>query len=223
MNILVIEDDQEMADWIIKCFDESGYSTTHTASGKEGLLLALSEYYDAIILDLTLPEIDGLSIIKKLKRDAISTPILIISGKGDVEDRIQGLQTGADDYLTKPFAIEELIARLQVIFRRGRNGTQITIDVGNLTIDILNNRAIRDGKVLNLNSGEFRLLQYLMQNAGQTISRNMILSNVWDYNFSPSTNVIETRMSRLRDKMDRPFDKQLIHTIHGVGYVLEER
>ncbi len=221
MRLLLIEDDRKIADFIIKGFKAAGYAIAHTADGHAGYEKALVEPYDAIVVDLMLPGRDGLSIIEALRKEGITTPVLILSARDSVDDRVRGLQTGSDDYLTKPFAFAELLARVQALQRRGSGRTEATqFKVGDLSLDLLSRQVKRGGRRIDLQPLEYSLLAYLMRNAGRVVSRSMIMEQVWDYNFDPQTNVVEARICRLRDKIDKGFNRKLIHTIRGVGYVL---
>jgi len=193
----------------------------HAINGEDGLHQALIAPYDAAIIDIMLPKLDGLQLIEELRRQKINTPVLILSAKRSVDDRVRGLQKGGDDYLTKPFAFSELLARVQALIRRTSGTVEPTsLTIGDLSLDLLSREVLRSGKQLDLQPREFALLEYLMRNAGRVVSKTMIMEHVWDYQFDPATNVVEARICRLRDKTDRGFDKKLIHTIRGVGYVL---
>ncbi|MEZ7984308.1 MAG: response regulator transcription factor [Pseudomonadales bacterium] len=221
MHILLIEDDQSVAEFVEKGFIDKGQIITHAATGTDGLGLAKDEVYDAIIIDRMLPEIDGLSIVKALRGESDTTPILILSALGEVSDRIDGLKVGADDYLAKPFDFEELYTRIEVLVRRRDIDSPVTrLKVADLELDLLAHEVQRAGQKLSLQPREFRLLEYLMRNAGQIVTRTMLLENVWDYHFDPQTNVIDVHVSRLRQKIDKDFDKPLLHTVRGSGYVL---
>ena len=223
MRILLVEDDSKIASFIIKGMKEAGYAVDHASDGNEGLTLALSEPYDTAIIDIMLPKLDGLSLIAEIRRNKVATPVIILSVKGSVEDRVKGLQTGSDDYLTKPFAFSELLARVQALIRRASGATEPTrITLGNLSINLLTREVTRGSKKIDLQPMEFSLLEYLMRNAGRVVSKTMIMEHVWDYNFDPQTNIVEARICRLRDKIDRDFPEKLINTVRGVGYVLKE-
>ncbi|MFK5892177.1 MAG: response regulator transcription factor [Pseudomonadota bacterium] len=224
MKILLIEDDQSVADFIIKGLIENNHVIDHQTDGKEGLFLATTEQYDMMIIDRMLPGVDGLTIIRTLRASKINTSILILSAMADVEQRVEGLQNGADDYLVKPFSFSELLARVEVLGRRSvSNDTQITqLQVSDLKIDLLTHKITRAEQNIDLLATEYRLLEYLMRHAGQVVSRTMLLEHVWDYHFDPQTNVIDVHMSRLRKKIDKQFNTNpLIHTIRGSGYVLK--
>jgi two-component system OmpR family response regulator len=223
MRILVVEDDKKIAAFVIKGLKEAGFAVDHTINGEDGLHLALTEPYDAAIVDIMLPRLDGLTLIEEMRRQQNNTPVLILSAKRSVDDRIRGLQKGGDDYLTKPFAFSELLARVQALIRRASGSVEPTsLTIGDLSLDFLSRKVIREGKHLDLQPREFALLEYLMRNAGRVVSKTMIMEHVWDYHFDPETNVVEARICRLREKIDRGFDKKLVHTIRGVGYVLRE-
>jgi two-component system, OmpR family, response regulator len=222
MRILLVEDDIKIASFIIKGLRSAGYAVDHASDGEEGLDLALTEPYDAAVIDIMLPKRDGLSLIKQLRERKINTPVLILSAKGSVDDRVKGLETGADDYLTKPFSFSELLARVQALIRRASGIADPTrLTVGDLTVNLLTREVVREGENIVLQPLEFSLLEYLMRHAGRIVSKTMIMEHVWDYHFDPQTNVVEARISRLRDKIDKGFQKKLIHTVRGVGYVLK--
>lgn len=223
MRILLVEDDQKIASFILKGLKAAGYAVDHAAGGEDGLHLGLTEPYDAAIIDVMLPGRNGLSIIETLRRKKVRTPVIILSAKGEIEDRIKGLEIGADDYLTKPFSFSELLARVQALIRRSSAVSEpMRLAVGGLSLDLVTRRVARDGRKIELQPLEFSLLEYLMRNAGRVVSKTMIMEHVWDYNFDPRTNVVEARICRLRDKVDKEFDRKLIHTVRGVGYVLQE-
>jgi len=223
MRILVVEDDKKIASFVKKGMEAAGFAVDHAPDGEEGLHLALTESYDAAIIDLMLPKLDGLTLIENIRKDRINTPIIILSAKGSIDDRVRGLQTGSDDYLTKPFAFSELLARVQALIRRSTGTSEpTTLSLGDLTMDLLAREIYRGGEKIELQPKEFSLLEYLMRNAGKVVSKTMIMEHVWDYHFDPQTNVVEARVSRLRDKIDKGFGDKLIHTVRGVGYVLKE-
>jgi two-component system, OmpR family, response regulator len=222
MRILVVEDDRTIAGFLVKGLQEAGYAVDHAADGDEGLTLALSEPYDAAILDLMLPGADGLTIIDRMRGLKIQTPVLILSARRSVDDRVKGLQAGGDDYLTKPFAFAELLARVQALIRRAtKTGEPASLVVGDLTLDLATRKVERAGRAIELRPREFALLEYLMRNAGRVVSKTMILAHVWDYHFDPRTNVVDVLVFRLREKLDRDFDAKMLHTVRGVGYVLK--
>ena len=223
MRILLIEDDASVADYIVKGLRESGYSVDHAGDGKQGLVMATSEEYDAMVVDRMLPHVDGLTIVQTLRASENNTPVLILSALGEVDDRVKGLKAGGDDYLVKPFAFAELLARIEVILRRQENsGTQTKLKVADLEMDLLAHKVTRAGEVFNLQPREYKLLEYLMRHAGQVVTRTMLLENVWDYHFDPQTNVIDVHISRLRQKIDKGFDRQLLQTVRGAGYMLDD-
>jgi two-component system OmpR family response regulator len=223
MRILLVEDDVKIASFVEKGLRAVGYAVDHAADGEAGLHLALTEPYDAAIVDIMLPKLDGLSLIDRMRQEKINTPVIILSAKDSVDDRVKGLQTGSDDYMTKPFAFSELLARVQALMRRAGGVSEPTrLAVGNLSLNLLTREVTRAGRRIDLQPMEFSLLEYLMRNAGRVVSKTMIMEHVWDYNFDPQTNVVEARISRLRDKLDRDFSRKLIHTIRGAGYVIRE-
>lgn len=223
MHILIIEDDTTVADYIVKGLTESGYSVDHAKEGKLGQEMALSANYNLFIIDRMLPFVDGLTIIKSLRDADIRTPVLILSALGDVDDRVEGLKAGGDDYLVKPFAFAELLARVEALLRRHDSSVpQTRLKVADLEMDLLAHKVTRAGKVLNLQPREYRLLEYLMKHAGQVVTRTMLLENVWDYHFDPQTNVIDVHISRLRQKIDKDFDTALLSTVRGAGYMLND-
>jgi two-component system, OmpR family, response regulator len=224
MRILVVEDDLKIASFIVKGLKAAGYAVDHALDGESGLDMALTEPYDTAIIDLMLPKLDGLSLIDRMRKEKISTPVIILSAKGSVDDRVKGLQTGSDDYMTKPFAFSELLARIQALIRRTSGLSEPTsLKVGDLSLNLLTREVTRGGKRLDLQPIEFSLLEYLMRNAGRVVSKTMIMEHVWNYNFDPRTNVVEARICRLRDKIDRDFDLKLIQTLRGVGYVIKKQ
>lgn len=223
MRILVVEDDVKIASFIIKGLKAAGYAVDHALDGETGLDMALGEPYDTAIIDIMLPKRDGLSIIERMRKENVHTPVIILSAKGSIDDRVKGLQIGSDDYLTKPFAFSELLARVQALIRRTSGLSEPTrLTVGDLSFNLLTREVTRGGRKIDLQPIEFSLLEYLMRSAGRVVSKTMIMEHVWNYNFDPQTNVVEARICRLRDKIDRDFEPKLIHTIRGVGYVLKE-
>ncbi len=221
MRALIIEDDQTIAEFVARGLREAAFAVDVAADGEAGLSLASTEPYDVAIVDLMLPKRDGLSVIDELRRRGRVTPVLILSARRSVDDRVRGLQAGGDDYLTKPFAFAELLARVQALVRRAtRSPEPTTLTVGDLTLDLLTRRVTRGPTPIELRPREFALLEYLMRNAGKVVSKTMILSHVWEYNFDPQTNIVDVLVSRLRDKVDRPFENKMLHTVRGVGYVL---
>jgi two-component system OmpR family response regulator len=222
VRVLLIEDDRTIADFVLRGLREAGFAVDHEADGEAGLAAALRQPYDVAIVDVMLPQRDGLSLIDELRRRGNTTPVLILSARRSVDDRVKGLQAGGDDYLTKPFAFAELLARVQALVRRAsRTPEPTTLTVDDLVLDLLTRRVTRGGTALDLRPREFALLEYLMRNAGKVVSKTMILSHVWEYSFDPQTNIVDVLVSRLREKIDRPFDKKVLHTVRGVGYVLE--
>ena len=223
MRVLIVEDDREIAHFVQRGLKESGHGADVAPDGDAGLELALSGDFDAIIVDRMLPGRDGLSLIQALRAAAIRTPVLILSALGEVDDRVKGLKAGGDDYLTKPFALTELLARIEALGRRAapeENATRYA--VGDLVLDRLSHKVSRGGEPITLQPREYRLLEYLMRNAGQVVTRTMLLENVWDYHFDPQTNVIDVHVSRLRGKIDKGFDKPLLHTVRGAGYMIRD-
>ena len=221
MRVLVVEDDAKIAAFITIGLKQAGFVVDQIADGAAGLALALTEPYAVVVIDLMLPQLDGLSLIEEVRRRQINTPMLILSAKRSVDARVKGLQTGGDDYLTKPFAFAELLARIQALIRRASGVTEPTrLKVGDLTLDLLTREVTRAGERLELQPREFALLEYLMRNAGRVISKTLILSHVWDYHFDPQTNVVDVLVSRLRSKVDKDHSKKYIQTLRGVGYVL---
>ena len=222
MKLLVVEDDREAAAFLVKGLKESGHTVDHAADGREGLMLATSERFDAIILDRMLPGMDGLAIVAALRASDNTTPVLILSALDQVDDRVRGLKAGGDDYLTKPYAFSELMARLESLLRRGAGGkTETKLKVGELEIDLLARTVRRGPAEIELLPREFRLLEYLARNAGHVVTRTMLLEQVWDYHFDPQTNVIDVHISRLRQKIDKGFAKPMLHTVRGAGYCLK--
>jgi heavy metal response regulator len=218
---LLVEDDDTIADFVGRGLREAGFAVDRFSDGEAGLAAALTQSYDVAIVDLMLPRRDGLSMIEELRRRKVTTPVLILSARRAVDDRVRGLQAGGDDYLTKPFAFAELLARVQALLRRSTRTSEPTaLSVADLHLDLLSRHVTRSGTAIELRPREFTLLEYLMRNAGKVVSKTMILSHVWEYNFDPQTNIVDVLVSRLREKIDRPFDRKLLHTVRGVGYVL---
>ncbi len=223
MRVLVIDDDRETAQFLQKSLKENGHTADVAADGEAGLALAGDNVYDVLIVDRMLPKLDGLSVIKSLRGDGNRTPVLILSALGEVDDRVRGLRAGGDDYLTKPYAYSELLARVEALGRRQAPEEQLTrYAVGDLVLDRLSHRVTRDGEAILLQPREYRLLEYLMQHAGQVVTRTMLLEHVWDYHFDPQTNVIDVHISRLRAKIDKNFEKPLLHTVRGAGYTIRD-
>src|SRR5262252_1052421 len=221
VRALLVEDDATIAEFVGRGLREAGFAVDHQADGDTGLSAAATGSYDVAIVDVMLPRRDGLSLIEDLRRRGVATPVLILSARRSVDDRVRGLQSGGDDYLTKPFAFAELLARVQALVRRATRAPEpTTLVVEDIDLDLLSRRVVRSGTPIELRPREFTLLEYLMRNAGKVISKTMILSHVWDYSFDPQTNIVDVLVSRLREKIDRPFEKKLLHTVRGVGYVL---
>jgi len=224
MRILLVEDDLKIASFIVKGLRATGYAVDHAQDGEEGLHLALTQPYDTAIIDIMLPKLDGLTLIERMRKGKVNIPVIILSAKDSIDDRVKGLQTGGDDYLTKPFAFSELLARVQALIRRASGLAEPTrLTVGDLSMNLLTREVARGGRKIELKPIEFSLLEYLIRSAGRVVSKTMIMEHVWDYNFDPQTNMVEARICRLRDKIDRNFDKKLIHTVRGAGYVLKEK
>jgi two-component system, OmpR family, response regulator len=222
MRILIVEDDLTIAGFLIKGLREAGFAVDHAADGEAGAQLAITEPYDVAIVDLMLPKLDGLSLIQRLREQKVRTAVIILSARHSVDDRVKGLESGGDDYLTKPFAFAELLARVQALIRRTTGTPDSTrLVVGDLIMDLISRRVTRGGREIPLRPREFALLEYLMRNAGRVVSKTMILSHVWDYNFDPRTNVVDVLVFRLRDRIDKGFDKKMLVTVRGIGYVLQ--
>ena len=223
MRLLLIEDDLQAAEYLVKGLRESGYSVEHSPDGRDGLERAGRGPYDVIIADRQLPYLDGLSVITALRERGDRTPVLILSALGTVDDRVHGLKAGGDDYLTKPFAFAELLARIEALNRRGAAASETTrLKIADLELDLLARRVTRSGRNIELTTKEFQLLEYLVRHAGQTVTRTMLLEGVWNLHFDPQTNITDVHMSRLRNAIDKGFPKPLIHTVRGAGYVLKE-
>jgi two-component system OmpR family response regulator len=222
MRVLVLEDDKKIASFVSRGLKEAGHAVDMAERGDDGLQLGLHNHYDVAIVDLMLPGLDGLGVIERWRAQKVKTPVIILSAKRSVDDRVKGLQVGGDDYLTKPFAFSELLARIQALVRRSTQTTEpTTLTYADLTLDLLSREVTRGGRRIELQAREFALLEYLLRNAGRVVSKTMILEHVWDYNFDPKTNVIDVLVSRLRSKIDREFDRKLIQTMRGFGYVLK--
>ncbi len=221
MRILVVEDDSETLEFIARGLEQAGHVVDRSPDGKDGLFHGLEQEYDAIVMDRMLPGLDGLSIIETLRASGNKTPILVLSALGEIDDRVEGLRRGGDDYLVKPFAFSELLARLEALVRRGDAEAVTTrLQVGDLEMDLLSRQVKRAGTRIELKPREFQLLEYLMRHSGQVVTRTMLLEKVWDYNFDPQTNVIDVHISRLRSAIDKGFDQPVLHTVRGAGYVL---
>ena len=224
MRVLVVEDDAKIASFVSKGLKQAGFTVDTTSDGQNGLDLSLTEPYDAAVIDIMLPKLDGLSLVQELRRRENKLPVLILSAKRSVDDRVKGLQNGSDDYLTKPFAFSELLARLQALIRRASNVTEPTsLTVGGVSLNLLTREVVRLGKQIDLQPREFSLLEYLMREPGRICSKNMIMEHVWGYNFDPQTNVVDVLICRLRSKIDRGFQTKLIHTRRGVGYSFRDQ
>ena len=222
MRVLLIEDDRQISDFISKGLIQANFAVDQADDGETGLLLARQAHYDAAVVDLMLPKLDGLSLIESLRKEQIKTPVLILSAKRGVDDRIRGLEIGGDDYLEKPFVFGELLARLHALIRRAGGLSEPTsLSYADLTMDLLKREIKRSGEVIELQPREFALLEYLLRNSERVLSKTMILERIWDYRFDPQTNVIDVLVSRLRSKIDRDFPSKLIHTVRGIGYVLK--
>jgi len=222
MRILVVEDDKKIASFVVHGLKQSGFAVDHCPDGEEALSMARSVQYDAAVVDIMLPKLDGLSLVQTLRREKIHVPVLILSAKATVDDRVKGLQAGGDDYLVKPFAFSELLARVQALIRRATHASEPTrLTVGELALDLLSREVIRDGRTIELQAREFSLLEFLMRHAGRVVTKAMILEHVWDYSFDPQTNVVDVLVCRLRNKVDKDFPKKMIHTLRGVGYVIK--
>lgn len=222
MNLLLIEDDRDAAGYLQKALTEAGFHVDHAADGRDGLFLATERQYDGIIADRMLPHLDGLTLIEVLRKQGNGTPVLILSALGSVDHRVEGLRAGGDDYLTKPFALAELLARIEALLRRGQvsPAPDVKLRVADLEMDVLARTVTRAGRRVELTAREFKLLEYLLRRAGQVVTRSMLLEGVWDLHFDPQTNVIDVHMSRLRQAVDKGFDRPLIHTIRGAGYTV---
>ncbi len=225
MRLLVIEDDPTVSAYITKGMKEAGHTVDTANNGKDGLFLATTEDYDALIVDRMLPELDGLTIIKTIRGAGNTTPALILSALGEIDDRVKGLRSGGDDYLVKPFAFAELLARIEILSRRRDSSAQkgdAKLFSGDLELDLLARKVIRGGKSIELQSREFQLLEYILKHKGQVVTRTMLLEHVWDYHFDPQTNVIDVHISRLRSKIDKGFETKIIRTVRGAGYIIED-
>jgi two-component system OmpR family response regulator len=223
MKILIIEDDLDAASYLVKALREAGHTTEHASDGESGLFMASENGYDIVVVDRMLPRRDGLSVISELRKRGVNTPVLILSALGQVDDRVTGLRAGGDDYLPKPYSFTELLARVEVLGRRrGSPEQDMVYKVGDLELDRLAHDVRRAGKEIVLQPREYRLLEYLMKNAGQVVTRTMLLENVWDYHFDPQTNVIDVHVSRLRSKIEKDFDRPLLRTVRGAGYMIKD-
>lgn len=223
MNILVIEDDKKILNFIKKGFEENGFNVDFSTNGNEGLYKLQTENYDVAVIDIMLPGLDGLSILKEIRKVSISTPALILSAKQTVDDRVEGLRAGGDDYLVKPFAFAELLERIRALLRRNNGYSDISkLACGEINIDVLKREVKRSGKLIDLKPKEYSLLVYFIENRDVVLSKTLILEKIWDINFDPQTNVVDVLVCRLRDRIDKPFEKKYIHTIRGIGYVFKE-
>ena len=223
MKLLLVEDDAEAADYLKRALMEAGHTVDHALAGRDGLLLAAGEAYDVIVLDRMLPQMDGLAILRTIRATRVQTPVLLLTALDGIDDRVEGLNAGADDYLVKPFAFSELLARINALARRPPQQEVITaLHVGDLHMDLLKRSVSRAGVRIELQPREFQLLEYLMRHAGRVVTRTMLLENIWNFNFEPQTNIVETHMSRLRSKIDRGYPSELIHTVRGSGYIMHE-
>ena len=222
MRVLIVEDDEQIASFVIKGLKQAGFAVDHVADGEDGLHMAEVNPYDVMIIDIMLPKRDGFSVIESLRSRGNTTPILVLSARGSLDDKLKGFQSGSDDYLTKPFSFSELLARLQALLRRSTRGQrQNVLSVGDLQMDLLRRTVRRSNRAIVLQPREFALLEYLMRNSGNVVSKTMILEHVWDYHFDPQTNVVDVLIHRLRNKIDKDFQTKLIHTVRSVGYVLQ--
>ena len=219
---MVIEDDKKTADFLLKALKEAGYTTIHAADGRTGLMTAKTETFDLAIIDLMLPLVDGFTVIENIRQAQIPVPIIILSARNSIDDKVRGLHSGGDLYLEKPFSVTELLAYIQAQLRRSTmNVEPTTLTVADLSINLLTRKVVRNEIKIDLPPREYDLLEYLMRNAGRVVTKTMIMEHVWEYNFDPQTNIVETRIYKLREKIDKPFDRELIHTVRGIGYVLE--
>lgn len=223
MRILLVEDEKKVADFIKKGLTEEGYAVDCAADGKEGMFMAEESNYDLIILDILLPKFDGFQVCQRLREKGISSPIIMLTAVDATEDKIKGLDTGADDYLTKPFSFEELLARIRALMRRGQSGTLAKLEVADLVLDPKSRQVIRAGKEIKLSNKEYAILEYFMRNPGRVLTRTLLSEHVWNYDFESYTNVVDVYVNYLRNKIDRDFKPKLIHTVRGVGYVMEVR
>ena len=222
MRVLIVEDDEQIASFVIKGLKQAGFAVDHVADGEDGLHMAEVNPYDVMIIDIMLPKRDGFSVIESLRSRGNTTPILVLSARGSLDDKLKGFQSGSDDYLTKPFSFSELLARLQALLRRSTRGQrQNVLSVGDLQMDLLRRTVRRSNREIVLQPREFALLEYLIRNSGNVVSKTMILEHVWDYHFDPQTNVVDVLIHRLRNKIDKDFQTKLIHTVRSVGYVLQ--
>lgn len=222
MRILIVEDEKKVAAFIKKGLEEETYAVDVAYDGEEGLYLGLENQYDMVILDLMLPTINGMEVLSRLRENKVDTPILLLTAKDSVEDKVTGLNTGADDYLTKPFAFSELLARIRVLLRRGKAETKTVLQINGLTLDLVSHKVKRNEEEIELTGKEYSLLEYFMRNQGKVLTRTMIAEHVWDYNFDTFTNVIDVYVNHLRKKIDKSYPDKLLHTLRGVGYIMKE-
>jgi len=222
MRVLVVEDDQKIASFIVKGLKQAGFAVDHATDGETGLHLSMTQPYDVAIIDIMLPKLDGLSLVERIRKKNINLPVIILSAKRSVDDRVKGLQRGSDDYLTKPFSFSELLARVQALIRRSSNVSEpARLTAGELSLDLLTREVVRSGKKIDLQPREFALLEFLIRHAGRILPKSMIMEHVWGYDFDPQTNVVDVLVCRVRNKIDRDFEAKLIHTHRGVGYALK--
>ena len=222
MRVLLIEDDVKIASFILKGLKAEGFAVDHAPDGEAGLHMVLTEPYDLAVVDIMLPKKDGFEIIAAIRREKSNLPVIILSARDATEDKVKGLQLGSDDYLTKPFSFSELLARIQALLRRSSGASEPTrLEAGGLSMNLISREVVRQGRKIELQPLEFSLLEYLLRNAGRVVSKTMIMEHVWDYHFDPQTNVVESRIYHLREKIDKGFETKLIHTVRGVGYVLK--
>lgn len=222
MRILIVEDEKKVAAFIKKGLEEETYAVDVAYDGEEGLYLGLENQYDMVVLDLMLPTINGMEVLARLRKNKVEAPILLLTAKDSVEDKVTGLNTGADDYLTKPFAFSELLARIRVLLRRGKTEAKTVLQIDGLTLDLVSHKVNRNGEEIELTGKEYSLLEYFMRNQGKVLTRTMIAEHVWDYNFDTFTNVIDVYVNHLRKKIDKNYQDKLLHTLRGVGYIMKE-
>ena len=223
MHVLIIEDDVKTSDFVQKGFQQAGFTTTAAQDGEAGLILAQHGSFDAAVVDIMLPKLDGPELIRRLRAGGSRLPVIVLSARGSVESKVLGLEAGGDDYLAKPFSIAELVARVQALLRRANNAAETSLlRIADLEMDLVTHRVRRGGRSIDLQPLEYKLLEYLLRNAGRVVTKTVILERVWDYDFAPRTNVVETRVGRLRDKIDKGFERKLIRTVRGFGYVIEK-
>ena len=222
MRALMVEDDRQIASFVVKGLKQAGFAVDHVTDGESGIHMVQMNSYDVLVVDVMLPKLDGFKMIERIRAEGTNTPILILSARGSLDDKLQGFKSGSDDYITKPFSFAELLVRIQALIRRASRGqTTNVIAVGDLTMELFSRRVARNEKEIELQPREYALLEYLMRNAGNAVTKTMILEHVWDYHFDPQTNVVDVLIHRLRSKIDRGFETKLIHTLRGIGYVLK--